>query len=74
MSSPLHHPRYPLASKYDPAWVLANQMGPNALWLLEWLCAGMKLEPGDVLHTGGRGSSGLRAARGPGAGAGFGRR
>lgn len=26
--------------------MLANQMGPNALWLLEWLCGDMKLARG----------------------------
>jgi SAM-dependent methyltransferase len=38
--------RFPLSSKYDPEWVLANQMGPSALWLSEWLCQRMDLEPG----------------------------
>jgi cyclopropane fatty-acyl-phospholipid synthase-like methyltransferase len=33
----LHHPRYRRSNAYDPAWVMANQMGPNALWLLESL-------------------------------------
>lgn len=36
---------FPLSSKYDPRWVLDNEMGPNALWLTEWLCDGMDLEP-----------------------------
>jgi SAM-dependent methyltransferase len=34
------------SSKYDPKWVLENEMGPNALWLTEWLCRAMELEPG----------------------------
>ncbi len=38
--------RFPRASKYDPEWVLENQMGPNSLWLAEWLCETMRLEPG----------------------------
>jgi cyclopropane fatty-acyl-phospholipid synthase-like methyltransferase len=38
--------QFPRASKYDPAWVLENQMGPNALWLAEWLCEEMDLRPG----------------------------
>jgi SAM-dependent methyltransferase len=42
----LHSDRYPLSSKYDPAWVLENEMGPNALWLTEWLCREMDLTPG----------------------------
>ena len=37
---------FPLSSKYDPDWILGNQMGPNALWLAEWLCRGMELKPG----------------------------
>jgi len=36
--NPLDHERYRRASTYDPAWVMANQMGPNALWLMEALC------------------------------------
>jgi SAM-dependent methyltransferase len=42
----IHREEFPLSSKYDPAWVLENQMGPNALWLTEWLCRDMDLEPG----------------------------
>ncbi len=37
---------FPLSSEYDPEWVLENQMGPNALWLTEWLCRDMDLKPG----------------------------
>ncbi len=44
--NPLHHSRYPRASKYDADWVFANQMGPNALWLMESLIGVMHLEPG----------------------------
>ncbi len=42
----LHNDDFPLSSRYEPQWVLENQMGPNALWLAEWLCAEMDLEPG----------------------------
>ncbi len=42
----LAHPRYPRASKYDPGWVIENQMGPNALWLLESLTQVLPIEPG----------------------------
>lgn len=42
----LHVPRFPRSSRYDPFWVLENQMGPNALWLLEWLTEELCLEPG----------------------------
>jgi len=38
--------RFPLSSKYNPQWVLENQMGPNVLWLTEWLCGQMDLQPG----------------------------
>jgi len=37
---------FPLSSKYDSEWVVENQMGPNALWLTEWLCRDMDLKPG----------------------------
>ena len=37
---------FPLSSKYDPEWVLENEMGPNALWLTEALCQVMDLKPG----------------------------
>ena len=37
VDNPLHHPRYPRSNSYDAKWVLENQMGPNALWLLESL-------------------------------------
>jgi cyclopropane fatty-acyl-phospholipid synthase-like methyltransferase len=39
-------PQFPRASAYDPDWVAENQMGPNALWLLEALCHHLVLEPG----------------------------
>jgi cyclopropane fatty-acyl-phospholipid synthase-like methyltransferase len=34
---PLRHVRYPRSNAYDPTWVIENQMGPNALWLVEAL-------------------------------------
>lgn len=37
---------YPRASAYDPAWVVALDMGPHPLWLLEDLVQDMRLEPG----------------------------
>jgi cyclopropane fatty-acyl-phospholipid synthase-like methyltransferase len=40
------HEDYPLSAKYDPEWQLENEMGPNALWLAEWLCRDMTLAPG----------------------------
>jgi cyclopropane fatty-acyl-phospholipid synthase-like methyltransferase len=36
---------FPLSSKYDPEWVLSTQMGPNVLWMTEWLCEKMDLRP-----------------------------
>lgn len=42
----LNVPRFPRASAYDPEWVVENQMGPNALWLVEWLTESLCLEPG----------------------------
>ena len=42
----LQRSRYPRANAYDPSWVFANEMGPNALWLMEWLCAAVDLQPG----------------------------
>ena len=38
--------RFPRSSGYDPQWVVENNMGPNALWLTEWLCERMDLKPG----------------------------
>jgi SAM-dependent methyltransferase len=42
----LARPEFPRASQYDAGWVIENQMGLNALWLTEWLCQGMDLNPG----------------------------
>ncbi len=39
-------PEFPRSAGYDPDWQLSNQMGPNALWLCEWLCEAMELKPG----------------------------
>jgi len=38
--------RFPRAAEYDLDWVLENQMGPNALWLTEFLVNEMELVPG----------------------------
>ena len=38
--------RFPRSERYDPEWILSNQMGPNALWLTESLCNHMTLQPG----------------------------
>jgi ubiquinone/menaquinone biosynthesis C-methylase UbiE len=39
-------PEFALSAKYDSAWMMENQMGPNALWLAEWLCQELDLKPG----------------------------
>jgi cyclopropane fatty-acyl-phospholipid synthase-like methyltransferase len=37
---------FPRSGAYDASWVLENQMGPNVLWLTEWLTDHMTLQPG----------------------------
>jgi ubiquinone/menaquinone biosynthesis C-methylase UbiE len=46
MAELLKNDRYPKSAKYDPEWVLRGWMGPNVLWLTEWLCEKMELKPG----------------------------
>lgn len=49
----LRLPRFPRAAGYDPRWILDNQMGPNPLWLAEWLWPAVDLPPGSrVLDLG----------------------
>ena len=49
----MRHPRYPLASAYNPDWVRRNLMGPNCLWLAESLGQEMGLAAGQrVLDLG----------------------
>src|ERR687892_523730 len=38
--------RYPRSARYDPAWILENQMGPNPLWLVEALTEVMPVPTG----------------------------
>lgn len=59
------HDVYPRSNAYDPDWVIANEMGPNALWLTEWLCRAMDLQAGmRVLDMGcGRALSSVFLAR-----------
>src|SRR6201996_2783732 len=38
--------RFPLTAKYDSLWVVENLMGPNVLWLCEYLAEAMSLRPG----------------------------
>jgi len=42
----LDKPEFPRSSRYDPVWMLQNQMGPNALWLAEWLTEAVPLQAG----------------------------
>ena len=64
-SNPFANPRFPRASRYPARWVAENEMGPNALWLTEWLCESLALEPGmRVLDLGcGRAMSSVYLAR-----------
>ncbi|MEU4423159.1 methyltransferase domain-containing protein [Actinoplanes sp. NPDC024001] len=57
--------RYPLSSRYDPAWVLSLDMGPHPLWLLEDLAHDLDLRPGmRVLDLGsGKGATSVFLAR-----------
>ena len=61
----LRNEGFPLSAKYEPMWVMTNSMGPNVLWLTEWLCQAMALEPGmRVLDMGcGRAASSIFLAR-----------
>lgn len=36
--------RYPRGNRYDVRWGIENQMGPYALWLLEWLAPALGLD------------------------------
>lgn len=42
----LNKPEFPRSGRYEPDWVLDNQMGPNALWLAEWLLNALPLKHG----------------------------
>jgi cyclopropane fatty-acyl-phospholipid synthase-like methyltransferase len=42
----LYKSEFPRSSRYEPAWILENQMGPNALWLTEWLAEVLPLRSG----------------------------
>jgi cyclopropane fatty-acyl-phospholipid synthase-like methyltransferase len=42
----LNRPEFPRSARYERDWMLDNQMGPNAVWLCEWLCEPLPLGPG----------------------------
>ena len=57
--------RFPRSAAYDRDWMVANSMGPNAVWLTEYLCEGLDLRPGmKVLDLGcGKAMSSIFLAR-----------
>lgn len=49
----LHLAGFPRSNRYDPHWIVRNQMGPHPLWLLESLTEHLAIEPGSrVLDLG----------------------
>ena len=42
----LHKSEFPRSSRYERAWMIENQMGPNAIWLAEWLSQVLPLRAG----------------------------
>ncbi len=63
--SMLSKPEFPRSNRYDPDWVVENQMGPNVLWLAESLSEKLALQPDmRVLDLGcGRAMSSIFLAR-----------
>lgn len=37
---------FPRSAKYEPEWMIENEMGPNSIWLTEFLVEKMELKPG----------------------------
>ncbi len=44
-SHDLYNPRFPRANQYNATEIFDNSMGPNALWLTEWLTEDMRIQP-----------------------------
>jgi len=42
----LQKEQFPRSNKYDPMWVIKNEMGPHPLWLTEFLVQPINLKPG----------------------------
>jgi len=61
----LYRNEFPKSNKYDSEFILNNQMGPNVLWLVEWLCRKLDLKEGmKVLDLGcGKAMSSIFLAR-----------
>jgi len=61
----LYSEQFPRSNKYDPMWIFSNSMGPNALWLTEYLVQPFDLKPGmRVLDLGcGKGITSIFLAR-----------
>lgn len=62
----LHGSRFSRSSKHDALAILNSQMGPNPLWLTEWLCDDLPLAPGNrILDLGCGKALSPRRDRGP---------
>jgi len=42
----LQKEQFPRSNKYDPMWVIKNEMGPHPLWMTEFLVQAFDLKPG----------------------------
>lgn len=38
--------QFPRSAKYDPEWMIKNEMGPSSVWMTEFLTQKMDLKPG----------------------------